>query len=117
MKEIYERLATFPVTEWTEVRIERIGRRYLAALTRRRYAKNPSGTDRKEVRITKAEALRLAREGSLEDFARYFDEVRYHLELKARLKELEGSGQTASAEDCPPCVGLTPYFHGSLDDK
>jgi|GEM_PF-6368861 len=98
MKEIYERLATFPVTEWTEVRIERIGRRYLAALTRRRYAKNPSGTDRKEVRITKAEALRLAREGSLEDFAQYFDEVGYHLEVKARLKELEESRQMMKTE-------------------
>jgi hypothetical protein len=117
MKEIYEILATFPITEWAEVRIERVGRRYLAALTRRRYAKNSSGTDRKEIRITKVEALRLAREGSLEDFARYFDEVGYHLEVKARLKELERSRQTASAEGCPPCVGLTPFSRGSLNDK
>jgi len=98
MEEIYKLLATFPVTAWAEVRIERIGRRYLTALTRRKYAKDPSGTDRKEVRIPKAEALRLAREGSLEDFARYFDEVGYHLEVKARLKELEESGQVMKAE-------------------
>jgi len=98
MKEIYSLIASFPITEWSEVHIERIGRRYLAALTRRKYAKDPSGTDRKEVRITKAEALRLAREGSLEDFAQYFDEVWYHLELKARLKELEESGRVMEAE-------------------
>ncbi len=98
MKESYKRLATFPITEWAEVHIERIDRRYLTALTKRRYAKNPSGTDRKEVRIAKAEALRLAREGSLEDFAQYFDEVRYHLEVKARLKELEESRQMMRTE-------------------